>query len=67
MLWLELRCAENPSRMFGKLLVEQGAVVNSDNLLEFACRDCRTEGVRRVLHRFNVLGELVETEYDRVV
>jgi hypothetical protein len=41
--------------------------VHPDNLVELACQDCkvrmRREGraVARVLHRFNLAGELVET------
>jgi hypothetical protein len=67
---IELRCSENPRRMFAKLLHEgSGApVVVPGNLLEFACRDCTKQereedhDVIRVLHRFNILGELVESE-----
>lgn len=56
----ELRCPENPSRLFARL---RGVRVTDGNLIEVSCRDCRRGrfGVR-VLHRFDVLGNLVETE-----
>lgn len=66
---VELRCPVGPRRLFAKLRV-QGVqpVVTSENLLELGCQDCRrrhrSEGrvdVRFVLHRFNILGSLVET------
>jgi hypothetical protein len=67
---IELRCSENPRRMFAKLLREadQPPIVAPGNLLEFACRDCTKQereedrDVTRVLHRFNIVGELVESE-----
>jgi len=59
---VELRCEANPRRMFARLLIEKKPSIVPGNLLEFACRDCeRTAVGKRVLHRFNVLGELVET------
>lgn len=42
--------------------------VDGANLIEVACRDCARERrqagleVRQVLHRYNVLGQLVATE-----
>ena len=60
---VELRCAENPRRMFAKLLVAEKAKIIEGNLLEFACRDCaRDYGVDQVLHRFDMSGKLLETE-----
>lgn len=60
---IEVRCDENPHRMFVKLLVTDRPVIVAGNLLEFACRDCaKDRHAARVLHRFNVVGELVETE-----
>jgi hypothetical protein len=66
--FIELRCPIGPKALLAKVVQQGGrAHVNSDNLLELACRDCaktarlRDPGVRRVLHRFNVLGELVES------
>lgn len=73
---IELRCSESPRRLFAKLLREgEGPLtVVPGNLVEFACRDCTKRereiepGVMRVLHRFNILGELVESEviYDEM-
>lgn len=59
---VELRCDRNPSRMFAKLLVT-GEPVISQNLFEFKCRDCALSRPGTVvLHRFDISGELVETE-----
>jgi hypothetical protein len=50
-----------------KLAGEQPQYVEG-NLMEFACDDCKKQlrrsgdNVFRVLHRYNFLGELVETE-----
>lgn len=65
---IDLRCPVGPRALLGKVVAAGGqAKVNSDNLLELACRDC-TRAARRtnssvvhVVHRFNVLGELVES------
>jgi hypothetical protein len=69
---VELRCPVGAKRLLGKSLRDgDKPVVNSDNLLELACRDCATNArqfdgsVVRVLHRFNVLGELVESVVER--
>jgi hypothetical protein len=60
----------------GKLLLklrlsgEIPSYVYPDNLIELACEDCRTRlrrrgvRVRRVLHRFDLAGQLVETLTD---
>lgn len=68
---VELRCEDFPRRLFGKMLVEARAadaeVAVTDGLMEFDCRDCRKdyqedgELVVRVLHRFDLIGNLVET------
>lgn len=66
---LEIRCPVGPQRLFAKLLSdgERPKVVDG-NLLEFACADCRRlrrqqgETVSLVLHRYNILGELIETQ-----
>lgn len=59
---VEMRCPVESQRMFGKLLVA-GAYTITDNLMEFSCDRCRkAQGVVRVLHRFNLAGELVQTE-----
>lgn len=65
---VELRCPTGPHRLFAKLrLAGEPTPVTSDNLIELSCADCRKrlsrEGsdVSLVLHRYNVVGELVET------
>ena len=56
----EARCDKNPSKLMFKIV--------EGNLLEVACDDCkkrmRREGkqVKIVLHRYDVTGELIETE-----
>lgn len=68
---MELRCPEDPRRLFSKLIQSGGKPAITDgNLIEFACQNCkktlRSQGVdvARVLHRYNIAGELVETEHD---
>lgn len=65
----ELRCDANPARLFAKIFLDPSveSKVVDGNLIEFACRDCRRrlatdQTPRLVLHRFNVVGDLVETE-----
>ncbi len=66
---VEVRCPVGPKKLFTKLkLGEEFATYVADaNLIEFTCRDCakrisRENGqVVRVFHRFNFLGELIET------
>ena len=61
----ELRCPVHPRRLFMRI---GGPRVVAGNLIEVACDDCRKDmrrngaQVLRVLHRYNVLGDLVETE-----
>lgn len=65
---VELRCPVGPRRLLSKLLIagERPHVVEG-NLIEFACPECakasrmRNPKVYRILHRFNLLGELVES------
>lgn len=67
-LVIEIRCPVGPRRLLAKMQAtgEQPHVV-SGNLLEIACTDCaryrrRENGnVFRILHRYNLIGELVET------
>lgn len=69
---IEVRCpvgARNLLMVVRRL--NENVTVTNDNLLELACRDCRQnigsrKGTRpkRVLHRFNVIGELVESEVE---
>lgn len=65
---IDLRCPVGARALLGKVVKSGGsATVNSDNLLELACRDCTKTArktrpeVAHVVHRFNVLGELVES------
>jgi hypothetical protein len=66
---VELRCPVGPRKLFAKLRLDGvQPTVTSGNLLEMACQDCRrrarSEGrtdVGFVLHRFDIVGRLVET------
>ena len=71
---LELRCPEGwgacpAGKLLAKLKLSGGqpSYVKPDNLIELECADCakrlRRQGqrVRRVLHRYDFLGNLVET------
>ena len=65
---IDLRCPIGPRALLGKVVKAGGSArVNSDNLLELACRDCTRRArlnnplILHVVHRFNVLGELVES------
>ena len=66
---VELRCPVGARKLFAKLLLsDPPPVVTSSNLLEMSCQDCRRkmhrEGdseVSHVLHRFDVIGRLIET------
>jgi len=67
----EIRCPEDPRRLFTKLIQSGGRpVIVEGNLIEFACQNCKktlaAEGsfYTRVLHRYNIAGELVETEFE---
>lgn len=70
---VELRCPVGPRRLFAKFRLGGGTDphVTDDNLVEFACSDCkrsvRDQGrpVDRVLHRYNFFGELVESVVER--
>lgn len=65
---IELRCPNGHKRLFAKVLRQGPPHITEDNLMEFACSDCTRrmtkqgyQGVTRVLHRYNLLGELVES------
>lgn len=68
---VEVRCPVKAGGMFFKLLGTDLARIDSDNLIEVNCPECRrrqreTEPeVFLVLHRFALDGELVETEVVR--
>jgi hypothetical protein len=61
-----------PGRLLFKLVTagELPSYVHPDNLIELPCEDCRYRlskagiRVRRVLHRFDLAGSLVETLTD---
>ncbi len=63
---VDLRC---PQPM-GKLLARTAGTIGCDNVVEVACNNCaraaRAAGqpCSRVLHRFNLLGELLETRVE---
>lgn len=66
---VELRCNVNPSRLLGKIKdPDAGVTIVDGNLIEIACDWCKQshrmkgERVKVVVHRYNVLGELVDTE-----
>jgi len=62
---VDLRCPVTPQRLFARLM--EASIVEG-NLIEVACGDCRKtarrmgQNVVLVLHRYNLLGECVETE-----
>lgn len=66
---IELRCPVGPRALLAKSVVlGDVAQVNRElNLMEISCRDCvkrarlRNPKIKRILHRFNVLGQLVES------
>lgn len=69
---LDLRCPTGPRQLLMKLrLSGEHAHVTSENLMELNCRDCARNArqfdstVRRVLHRFNFAGELVESVVEK--
>lgn len=69
---VEIRCPVGPRRLLSKLLVAGERPKHVDgNLIEFSCDDCkknlRRRGmtVVRVLHRYNLAGELVQTALER--
>lgn len=66
---VEIRCPVGPRKLLSKLILENKKPhITNDNLIEFACFDCcraarrKHPEVVRVLHRYNLVGELVESE-----
>lgn len=66
---VEMRCPTGPRRLLAKLRQSgRRPSVVEGNLIEFACPDCarrerKTDPtVFRVLHRFDLIGTLVESE-----
>jgi hypothetical protein len=68
---IEIRCPVGPRRLLSKLLVRGESPTITDNLIEFACDDCKQNqrrlgrNVKRVLHRYDLAGVLVETLLER--
>jgi hypothetical protein len=70
---IELRCPVGPRKLLAKIRRAGEPIrVTDGNLMELACRDCSTTARRaghppntRVIHRFNLLGELVESVAER--
>lgn len=67
---MELRCPVGPRHLFARMIQrgERPVYVHPDNLIEFSCYHCRHDlerrqgrRVRRVLHRYDIAGTLVET------
>jgi hypothetical protein len=66
---IELRCPVGPRKLFAMMqrAGQRPSYIHPDNLIEFSCYDCkrsyRSQGrsVRRVLHRYDLSGELIET------
>ena len=71
---VDLRCSRDPRRLFAKMKLrgERPAYIDVDtrNLIEFTCKDCEKverradSGVVRVYHRFNFIGEPIETVHE---
>ncbi len=59
---VEVRCPVGPQRLFTKLRLAAFRYVEG-NLIEFPCSDCRRRDPEQqnVFHRYNFLGDLVET------
>ncbi len=72
---IEVRCPVGPRKLFTKLKLgeESGRYLHPANLIEFTCRDCTKRLCRerhevvRVFHRYNFIGELVETVVERMM
>lgn len=69
---VELRCPVGPRQLLLKLRVsDERPHINEDNLMEITCRDCAKNArqfdpsVKRVLHRFNFAGDLVESVVEK--
>lgn len=61
---VEIRCPVGPQGLLSKLtLTGSPPYVNDDNLMELSCDWCSRSGEsnKRVVHRYNFIGELVDT------
>jgi transcription initiation factor IIE alpha subunit len=69
---IEIRCPVGPRRLFTKLKIDgEKPKYVEGNLIEFSCPECRKDlnkdrdkNVKHVFHRYNFLGELIESEYE---
>lgn len=65
---IDVRCPNHPVRLL--LRIGKPVTIDDANMIEVACRDCRRDMIRAgkpvklVVHRYNVMGELVETVSD---
>lgn len=66
---VDLRCPITPIKLFAKVkAADEDVLVLPDNVIEVACASCRKtlreqgRDVTYVLHRYNLLGECIETE-----
>lgn len=66
---IDIRCPEGPRKLLMKLQINGEKPTYTDgNLIELSCDHCkatlrrRRMAVTRVLHRFDLAGELIETE-----
>ncbi len=69
---VDVRCPNGFHRLFMVLHLAGGTpTITDDNLMEFACGDCKRalkkQGfeVLRVLHQYNFLGEFQTTYFER--
>jgi len=69
---VELRCPNGPKALLCKTIMFGDPIkYTDDNLIELNCRDCTKQlkrdrpEVKRVVHRYNIIGELVETVFQR--
>lgn len=53
--------------MFARLHLDPEVRIVPGNLIEFACRWCTRSADGRVLHRYDITGQLVETAVDGVI
>lgn len=65
---VDVRCPNGPHRLFMKLYLSgEKPHINPDNIMEFACGDCKRtlkrEGfqVDRVIHQYDLSGQFIET------
>jgi hypothetical protein len=60
---VDVRCPVNPRRLFMRLKRDPAVRIDrGSNLIEVACRDCaKARGMDLVLHRYDILGCLIET------